>query len=112
MGRGRRWSTTEDEALVRLYLHISQSPVDGTAEGCNVLKTKQNILAAFTQWFKPPTRTHRSVQEVRNHWPCISRDVSKFVGCYRAVKTRNQSEKMLTNPQRHRTLFAAQEGFS
>ncbi|KAG4251816.1 hypothetical protein PC116_g510 [Phytophthora cactorum] len=30
MGRGRRWSTTEDEALVRLYLHISQSPVDGT----------------------------------------------------------------------------------
>ncbi|KAF1792718.1 hypothetical protein GQ600_15393 [Phytophthora cactorum] len=68
----------------------------------------------FTQRLTPPTADdYRPVQEVRNHWSCISRDVSKFVGCCRAVKTRNQSGKNADDILNDtRTLFPAQEGFS
>ncbi|KAG6972231.1 hypothetical protein JG688_00004080, partial [Phytophthora aleatoria] len=54
MGRGRRWSTTEDEALVRLYLHISQSPVDGTEQKAAAFR--KNILDTFHATVNPPHR--------------------------------------------------------
>ncbi|ETM00945.1 hypothetical protein L917_02400 [Phytophthora nicotianae] len=55
MGRGRRWSTAEDEVLIRAYLHISQSPIDGMEQKAATFW--KNILDASTAWLSRLPRT-------------------------------------------------------
>ncbi|ETL39776.1 hypothetical protein L916_08925 [Phytophthora nicotianae] len=108
MERGRCWGTTKDEALVQ-HICISR---------CPLLKARSRRLLRFGRAFWMPStawlsRLARTTTGLFRQFAITDRDVGKFVGCYSAVKSRDQAGK---NADDHlddtRALFAAQEGFS
>ncbi|DAZ96303.1 TPA: hypothetical protein N0F65_008336, partial [Lagenidium giganteum] len=88
MGRGRKWSSHENESLVRSYIAVSEDSVHGTEQNDD-----------------------RSAQALRNLWHTISHDVAKFVGCNAIVESRKKSgkgpEDVLSDAK---ILFCEQQG--
>ncbi|KUF95003.1 Long chain acyl-CoA synthetase 7 [Phytophthora nicotianae] len=109
MGRGRKWETLQDEALVRAYLDLSQNAIQGAEQ--KAASFWDSILNRFNNATKPKKEEVRTAQALRNRWSSISHDVAKFVGCYSVIKARNESGKSADDVMKDtRLLFREQQG--
>ncbi|ETO58615.1 hypothetical protein F444_23007 [Phytophthora nicotianae P1976] len=109
MGRGRKWETLQDEALVSTYLDLSQNAIQGAEQ--KAASFWDSILNRFNNATKPKKEEVRTAQALRNRWSSIYHDVAKFVGCYSVIKARNESGKSADDVMKDtRLLFREQQG--
>ncbi|DAZ97897.1 TPA: hypothetical protein N0F65_012160 [Lagenidium giganteum] len=107
MGRGRMWSSAEDEALVRSYVAISEDSVHGTEQ------KSATFWSAIHAIFKSAHRSDseaRSGQALRNRWQAISHDVSRFVECWSMVTARHESGKSADDVKSTHERFSPHNG--
>jgi hypothetical protein len=113
MGRGRKWSSPEDEALVRAYLQVSENPIHGTEQKSATIWSTINkrFIGALRGTPLERAGDPRTDQTLRNRWLTISHDVAKFVGCLSLVEVRHESgkspEDLIVDA---RTAFNEQQG--
>ncbi|XP_021751239.1 glutathione S-transferase T3-like [Chenopodium quinoa] len=78
----RVWSIAEDEALIGLYLQISEDAIKGT----NQKATDQwrNVHAAYqmAQAEKPNILLPRPMKSLSSHWRRLAADTLQWISCY------------------------------
>ncbi|XP_021774065.1 glutathione S-transferase T3-like [Chenopodium quinoa] len=78
----RIWSVAEDEALIGLYLQISEDAIKSTSQKATSLW--RNVHAAYqtlhTQ--KPHIIPSRPIKSLTSHWRRLAADTLQWISCY------------------------------
>lgn len=86
--RGKGWTRTEDECLVKAWLDISQDPERGTSQRASDFWER-----IFTTYERLQTGTQRTASALETRWKVMQKSVNKFCGAFAAVEQRNESGK-------------------
>ncbi|XP_021727214.1 glutathione S-transferase T3-like [Chenopodium quinoa] len=78
----RVWSIAEDEALIGLYLEISEDAIKGTSQKATSLW--RNVHAAYQMAHaeKPHILPPRPMKSLTSHWRRLAADTLQWISCY------------------------------
>lgn len=85
--RGKNFSDRENRQLCLSWLAVSEDPIKGTDQSCTTFWS--TILDHAKD--QVPSFDSRTPDAIRQRWGVMSRSISKFTGCYKAVLRINES---------------------
>ncbi|XP_021766610.1 glutathione S-transferase T3-like [Chenopodium quinoa] len=78
----RIWSVAEDEALIGLYLQISENAIKGTSQKATSLWRDVHAAYQMAHAEKPHILPPRPMKSLTSHWRRLAADTLQWISCY------------------------------